>query len=108
VLVEDELAKQLLGHIFALHDTALTREMDIINVGGQGNVIKTLTSLGSRNRLVCLGVLDADQRGNDSADQQRKDSATAEKSRNQVFFLPGSKSPEEELLENGLMEAQRI
>ena len=101
VLVEDELAKQLLEDIFALYDTALKYEIDTIVVDGEGNVIKALMLLKSRDRLACLGVLDADQLG--------KGSATGTgNSQEGIYFLPGSKKPEDELLTNALKEAQWI
>ena len=103
VVVEDEMARQLLNFIFARYDTALTREIDIFvagNGGGEANVMTALKLLSSPSRLTCLAVLDADQR--------HKEFRTTDKSRSSIHFLPGDKAPERELLANAQAEPQWI
>ncbi|MGD0373180.1 MAG: hypothetical protein ABSB01_01145 [Streptosporangiaceae bacterium] len=98
VLVEDELAQQLLNGIFARYDTALASEVEVIPVGGASEVANGLRILQSANRLMCFGILDADQR------QTAADWSDA--SRGSVLFLPGDRSPEEEVLTSAIKESR--
>jgi hypothetical protein len=86
IVVEDELAKSILMSLFTRYDRALTKETEIVCAGGSGQVRNGLEILRSVEKLVCLGVLDADERRSGSEDDQS------------VFFLPGTSSPENELL----------
>jgi len=97
ILVEDELAKQLLTALFARYNVALTREADIIPAGGVSEVINGLRALRNSGRLSCMGVLDGDQHTIVRADSNLDNYA--------LFFLPGSDSPEEELLASAAREA---
>lgn len=96
ILVEDDLAKHVLGQLFAHYDTPLTQEADIISVGGESEVKIGLRVLRRSGRLRVLGVLDGDRQ-----------SGTPEVSnalKNPMLFLPGMKSPEEELLSGATSE----
>jgi hypothetical protein len=104
VLVEDDLAKQLLSEVFAQYDIALTREAEIIPVGGASEVINGLRILGQMNRLGIVGVLDADERGKDRPKAQVKADPIDEF----VYFLPGDNTPEEELLSGARRQAAWI
>jgi hypothetical protein len=99
-LVEDDLAKRLLGIIFAQHDTALTREIEIVSVGGESEVVNGLRILGCMSQLKCFGVLDADQRS--------QSQAAPGALKGPGLFLPGSSSPEDELLASALEHVQWI
>lgn len=86
VLVEDELAKRILYSLFTRYDRALTREIEIVSAQGAGQVMNGLKVLRSAEKLMCLGVLDADERSSPITKDQN------------VFFLPGDSFPEDELL----------
>jgi hypothetical protein len=92
-LVEDELAKTVLTSIFARYDTALTREIEIIPVEGASEVLKAKSILTKSNRLVSFAILDADQRSHLS-DRISNDVTPP------FYFLPGIKSPEDQLIMN--------
>jgi hypothetical protein len=100
VLVEDQLANDLLGATFAQYDTALTREVDIITANGASNVKKGLLLLRSANRLAFIGILDGDER--------RKSVGSTADSRDSILFLPGKRSPEDELLSSALEQADHV
>lgn len=95
VLVEDDLAKHLLGQLFAHYDPSLATESEIVSVSGESEVIAGLRVLRRSKRLKILGVLDGDQRP--SVPLQ-----------NQILFLPGTKSPEEELLSSATSEVSWV
>jgi hypothetical protein len=86
IVVEDELAKRILISLFTRYDRALIRETEIVCAGGAGQVRNGMEILRGAEKLVCLGVLDADERRSESEEDQN------------VFFLPGASSPEKELL----------
>jgi hypothetical protein len=96
-LVEDQLAREVLTAVFAKYDTALTREVDIVAVDGASNVRTSLRSLKPAERLVFIGVLDGDERTKTKGNYTEP-----------IFFLPGEKAPEEELLEHGVLHAARL
>ncbi len=100
ILVEDKLAKQLLGRLLARYDTALTREAEIISVGGESEVRSGLRILRHSSRLRVLGILDADQQSH----VPRAPGAIEQP----VLFLPGDTSPEDELLASAAEEARWI
>lgn len=92
-LVEDELAKQILTAIFARYDTALTREVEIIPVGGASEVRIGSRILEKANRLACFPIFDGDQRqagGNDKSSVMTS------------YFLPGVERPEDELTKSAI------
>jgi hypothetical protein len=93
VLVEDELAREILQELFARYDRALTREVEIVPAGGAGEVGNGLKVLKSVNRLACLGVLDGNERG-----KERSPAPS-------ILFLPGPSFPEDELLAAARREA---
>lgn len=93
-LVEDELAKQLLSTIFAQYDTALSREVEIIAAGGASDVLNGSRILEKTDRLTCFAVLDGDQRS--------RQLGKGSESSTDVYFLPGTESPENQLMAGAL------
>jgi hypothetical protein len=91
ILVEDELAKQLLSAIFVQYDTALTREIEIISAGGVPEVINGYRVLRKAAEFGCFAVLDGDQRS-------RRPGKEGESIANTLYFLPGAGDPESELM----------
>nr|BFE64989.1 hypothetical protein GCM10020063_095150 [Dactylosporangium thailandense] len=92
VLVEDDMAVHVLRSVLGDFDVSLTRELEIVPAFGEANVIAGLRSFESSSRIAVVAVLDGDQR-NSIKDSPR------------LFFLPGKRSPEDELLDltkNGL------
>ena len=100
VLVEDKFAEQVLSALFARYDTALTREIDIIPVNGASNVTAGVKLHENANRLSCIGVLDGNERHNPID--------LPENYARSILFLPGEKSPEDEVLTSALMHASQI
>jgi energy-coupling factor transporter ATP-binding protein EcfA2 len=100
ILVEDELAERLIAGIFARYDTALTCEIETVSVGGASEVITGLRILQTMGRLTCLGVLDGDQRKMTARQVNVVQSA--------LLYLPGHKSPEQELLSSALNEPRKV
>ena len=94
-LVEDELAKQMLTTIFARYDTALTREVEIIQAGGAAGVASGTRILEKADRLRCFAVFDGDQRTHQSAE-------LSESSARAPYFLPGTECPESQLMSSAL------
>jgi AAA domain, putative AbiEii toxin, Type IV TA system len=90
VLVEDELAREILLTLFARYDRALTREAEIAPAGGEAQVRNGIRILRGVQRLSCLGVLDGD-----------KQAATG----HPVLVLPGTSFPEDELVAAATREA---
>jgi hypothetical protein len=86
ILVEDELAREILTTLFIRYDRALTKEAEIICAGGEGQVKNGLKILQDAARLSRVGVLDGDKRNITFA------------SVGPVFFLPGTSFPEDELI----------
>jgi hypothetical protein len=104
ILVEDDLAKQVLSEIFGQYDVALTREVEIIPAGGASNVIAGLRILRKMSRLSTVGILDADEH-----DEPGRGAVTnIGPASPPVFSLPGNGSPEEELLSAARRETARI
>jgi len=92
-LVEDDLAKILLSAIFSRFDIALTREVEIIPVGGAPEVLSGHRIMSKAERISCVAVLDGDQSINGSATTSGIDAA---------FFLPGAMPPEDQLIASTL------
>jgi len=88
VLVEDQMAAAALKAVLADNDLALAREVDVVPVGGKDEVLNGCRVLRMSRRIPIFGVLDGDLR----------DTAPNPYSADRVFFLPGSGSPEDELL----------
>jgi hypothetical protein len=86
LLVEDELAKDILSFLFARYDGALVAEVEIVPTGGEGQVKNGVRILQHTSKLACLGVLDGDKRNSGITDEAR------------ILFLPGTSFPEDELV----------
>lgn len=86
ILVEDEFAAALLSAVLSDLSLGLLREVDIVACGGMSEVKAGLRVLGRSKRMPVIGVLDGDQRaiGGDSGLG--------------LLYLPGTESPEQELL----------
>lgn len=95
VLVEDELAGQLLVAIFSQYDTALTRELEIVPVGGASQVVNGGRILYKAKQLACFAVLDGDQ-------QLRQSGAKGEIPASILYYLPGVECPEDQLIKSAL------
>jgi hypothetical protein len=100
ILVEDELAKQLLSGLFSRFDLALTRETEIVAVGGESEVRNGLRVLQDIDALRVLGVLDGDQRA--------ETSLSTIVGKRPILFLPGGQAPEEELISSAIQNASWI
>jgi hypothetical protein len=87
-LVEDVVARTVLSAALAERDISLLREIEIVDAHGKDNVLAGVRIMRDSRRVPVIGVLDADQRPESS----EVDS---------IFFLPGSYSPERELLALG-------
>lgn len=99
-LVEDRLAEQLLQAIFARYDVTLTREVEIISVGGSEEVIAGLRILRNSKQLTVIGVLDGDQEG--------KWISRVAPHNGLLLYLPGHGNPEQELISAARREASWI
>jgi hypothetical protein len=86
VLVEDRAAATVLKSILSILDISLTRELEIVPAGGKAGVLAGLRSMQSAERFLVAGVLDGDQR----------DAASGLPG---IQYLPGTRSPECELLD---------
>ena len=91
--VEDDLAKVLLSAIFTRFDIALTREVEIVPVGGAAEVLSGQGIMSKAERISCVAVLDGDQSVNSSPTTSGIDA---------VLFLPGVTPPEDQLLASAL------
>jgi hypothetical protein len=100
VLVEDNLAKQLLVAVFSRYDTALTREIDIVPMNGASNVRAAMKQLRFADRLTFIAVLDSDER--------HKSSDRTSDAKNSILFLPGNKPPEEDLLQGAITQISLV
>lgn len=85
-LVEDDAAATILRTVLNRFDAPLAREIEIVPAGGEANVLAGLRSMRSASRLAVVGVLDGDQRASTSSDIR-------------LHFLPGTGTPELELLD---------
>ncbi|MFG1838418.1 AAA family ATPase [Micromonospora sp. NPDC049175] len=85
-LVEDDAAATILLAIVNRFDVSLARELEIVSAGGEANVLAGLRSMRSAARVAVVGVLDGDQRTSGSDDIR-------------LHFLPGTRTPETELLD---------
>lgn len=94
VLVEDELAAEVLRVLFSIYDVALNRDMEIVQSGGESEVRMGTRALRHAQRLCCLGVLDGDQR--EQLEPSGRDAG-------RISYLPGRSSPEQELLDGVLL-----
>jgi len=97
ILVEDDLAERILSRLFAYFDSTLTRESEIVSVGGESEVRAGLRIISHSRRLRVLGVLDGDQNSASVIDSGL--------SKNSLLFLLGVKALEEELLSSAGSEA---
>lgn len=95
VLVEDELARQLLTAMFSQYDTALTRELEIVPVGGASQVVDGSRILHKAKQLACFAVLDGDQ-------QLRQSAAKSGMPASILYYLPGVECPEDQLIKSAL------
>jgi AAA domain, putative AbiEii toxin, Type IV TA system len=86
LLVEDELGKDILSLLFTRYDRALTREVEIVSAGGEGQVRNGLKIFQGVNKIACIGVLDGDKRDSVFPGEWP------------IFFLPGTSFPEDELV----------
>ncbi|MBY8862015.1 hypothetical protein K7711_36450 [Nocardia sp. CA2R105] len=87
ILVEDKFAATVLQCLCAELDPSLPREVDIVSTGGEAEVVAGARIMRRSQRMHCIGVLDGDFR-NDRAKT---------KGLSNIYFLPGSMSPEQEL-----------
>jgi hypothetical protein len=94
VLVEDDLAKEILLQICSDYDASLTREIEIVPVGGASKVKSGLEILGRANQVRVVGVLDGDERDKFLRSLNQVNRVL----NSSVFFLPGDVTPEEALL----------
>jgi len=85
-LVEDDAAATILRAVMNRFDASLAREFEIIAAGGEANVLAGLRSMRSASRIVVVGILDGDQRSSTGSEAN-------------LHFLPGTRTPEMELLD---------
>lgn len=84
VLVEDNFAAKVLFAILS-QVTGIPSGLEIVAAGGKNKVLAGVDALRNSKRVLCLGVLDADQRN-----LSRPEAG--------IFTLPGTADPENELL----------
>ncbi|MEV4080658.1 hypothetical protein AB0J43_10290 [Nonomuraea fuscirosea] len=89
LLVEDTFAAELLKSLFSIYDVALSRDAEIVPCDGESGVKSTARSLRHARRIHCVGVLDGDQKHSDTELES-------------ILYLPGTSSPERELLDSVL------
>ncbi|MER7500396.1 hypothetical protein AB0L05_15980 [Nonomuraea pusilla] len=93
ILVEDRFAADVLRVLFSIYDVALARDAEIVQCGGESEVIAGIRILRDTQRISCVGVLDGDRR------REPIKMVGAEK----IAFLPGNEAPETELLKSALL-----
>ncbi|MEU0502702.1 AAA family ATPase [Nocardia sp. NPDC005998] len=87
VLVEDVFAATVFTLVCEQTDPSLVRELDVVAAGGQSEVIAGLRVMASSSKIRFVGVLDGDARS----------SRIPDFAAGRLFFLPGQRSPEDEL-----------
>lgn len=100
-VVEDVLAAAMLSALLALTAPELSTVVQVVQVGGDGNVPKFVNPLGKTDfGLEVVGVLDGDSRG-------KVDSGQLEFPAGRVAFLPGAEPPDA-LLMKVLCDASEV
>jgi hypothetical protein len=63
VLVEDNLAKELLRRILEIHNPSLSRRVEISVRNGDGNIVNSLRAIGTLKAIKIVGMFDGDMAG---------------------------------------------
>ncbi|WP_219459835.1 ATP-dependent nuclease [Nonomuraea rhizosphaerae] len=96
ILVEDAFAAKVLKSLFAIYDVALYRDAEVVRCDGESGVRSGVQSLRYARRVKFVGVLDGDQR----------DASTLSKVMSEnILYLPGASTPEQELLNGAIRHA---
>ncbi|MBV5329706.1 MAG: ATP-binding protein [Chlorobium sp.] len=87
--LEDNKAKVFFEWLLDLYGSSLRKTFDTIFLGGESNVYEVVNRIGEKYRsLKLIGVIDADQ----------KENTRYNESAGNFVFLPGTLSPEEEMI----------
>jgi hypothetical protein len=74
--------------------------VEIVVVNGEGNALASSEVMANMNRIKCFAVLDGDQSNSTRTDKRKQ--------RKNVFFLPGTRRPEDEIMSSVLDEVSWI
>jgi AAA domain, putative AbiEii toxin, Type IV TA system len=100
VLVEDNFSHALLEAIIARYDVSLNRQIEIVAAGGETEVRADVRILQNARQIKSFGVLDADC--------STRSLANSSDVSNDYLLLPGTESPEKELLKSAELNAPMI
>ncbi|MFE3800320.1 ATP-dependent nuclease [Nocardia tengchongensis] len=95
ILVEGNFDATLVEHLCALLDSSLIREVEIVPAGGKDAIIHTLKAVHASRRIRYVGIL----AGNMRDDTVMRTSIQGTEIFDRIKYLPGSESPEEELMQ---------
>ncbi|MGW2417995.1 AAA family ATPase [Streptomyces sp. NPDC001709] len=98
VLVEDEVARELLRLMLSVHGFIGGNEIEVIDVGSWNDVLVTASGISNSGRLRVAAVIDGDQRENLKGKGTGRD----------ALFLPGKESPEKVVMRSAAQNPKEL
>ncbi|RJO69774.1 hypothetical protein D5S18_28140 [Nocardia panacis] len=108
ILVEDEMASDILNDLFSELDWDLARQVEIVHAEGEGNVVHGLRAMKNSREVAYVGILDGDCRSKDLFPKGKVGEEAFEYLTRQILYLPGGQAPETELAQAAAKNSVRL